>query len=183
MLLVLDTLWDLKLVKKMVGRQGAARVIVADLSEARLSASQSFGADVVINASKDSLTAAVKDLTNGKGADYVVEAVGRKETLLQSIDLVRADGGLFWFGLPDTTALVDFNFRDFFRKRLAAHSTYGAQGETGLVSFRIALDWITGKQINVSPLLSHILSIEEIGKAFDLADSRDDDAMKVSVSF
>ena len=137
----------------------------------------------MINASTDDLAAAVRDLTGGKGADYVVEAVGRKETLLQSIDVVRADGGLYWFGLPDTTSLIDFNFRDFFRKRLTAHSTYGAQGESGLVSFRIALDWIVRKEIDVSPLLSHVLPIEDIGKAFELADSREDGAMKVSVSF
>ena len=124
--------WSLK-------RAGAARVIVADRSPSRLAASASFGADVLVDARADDLTEAVMDLTGGEGADFVVEAVGRRETLLQSIGLCRTGGQLFWFGLPDTNDPVPIDFRLFFRRKLTAFSTYGAQGEPGLVSFRLAL--------------------------------------------
>lgn len=167
----------------LLKRLGAAKVIVADLSPARLAVSAQFGADVILDARTDDVNAAVRDLTGGRGADYVVEAVGRKETLLQSISLARVDTELFWFGLPDTSEAIQFDFAKFFRKRLRAHSTYGAQGEAGMVSFRVALEWIQSGQIDVTPLLSHILPIEQVGRAFELADTRDDGALKVSVSF
>ena len=168
--------WSLK-------RAGAERVIVADRSPSRLAASPHFGADVMVDARTGDLTQAVMDLTAGQGADFVVEAVGRRETLLQSIGLCRPDGQLFWFGLPDTNEPVNIDFRLFFRRRLTAYSTYGAQGEPGLVSFRVALDHIRRREIDVLPLLSHVVPVEEIDRAFQLADTCEDGVLKVSVSF
>ena len=63
------------------------------------------------------------------------------------------------------------------------HCTYGTQEEAGLVSFRMALNLITGKQIDVSPLVSHMFPIEKIQEAMDTAHSRANNALKVSVEF
>ena len=164
-------------------RAGAARVIVADRSPSRLAASIPFGADVLVDARVDDLTAVVMDLTTGEGADFVVEAVGRRETLLQSIGLCRTGGQLYWFGLPDTNDPVPIDFRMFFRRKLTAHSTYGAQSEPGLVSFRAAVEHIRRGEIDVAPLLSHVVPVEEIDRAFELANTCADGALKVSVSF
>ena len=164
-------------------RSGAATVIAADLSDARLAVSAAYGADVAVNVGEVELDEVVAESTDD-GADYVVEAVGRRETLFQSIDLVRPDGDLLWFGLPDTDDSVQISFAKFFRKRLTASSTYGAQDEGDAVSFRTALDLIAGRHIDVSPLLSHVYPIEEIQTAFSVAnDPIPDGALKVSVSF
>jgi L-iditol 2-dehydrogenase len=168
--------WTLK-------RAGAARVIVADRSPTRLAAAAGFGADVLVDVRTDDITDAVMDLTGGGGADFVVEAVGRRETLLQSVGLCRPGGALFWFGLPDTNDPVPVDFRLFFRRKLTAFSTYGAQGEPGLVSFRRALGHIRDGDIDVRPLLSHVVPVEEIDRAFRLADTCEDGVLKVSVSF
>jgi L-iditol 2-dehydrogenase len=167
----------------LLKRAGAAQVVVADRSPARLAASPRFGADAVVDARTDDVTDAVMDLTGGEGADFVVEAVGRRNTLLQSIGLCRPGGQLFWFGLPDTNEPVPIDFRMFFRRRLSAYSTYGAQGEDGLRSFRVALEHIRRGDIDVTPLLSHVLPVERIGEAFDLAQNCTDGVLKVSVSF
>lgn len=167
----------------LLKKAGAARVIVADLSQARLDVSPHFGADVTINAAEDDVRAAVLDLTGGKGADHLVEAVGSRQTLALSIELVAPDSKMLWFGLPDTTDTVPISFQKFFRKRLTAQTVYGAQFEPGLVSFRVALDQIARGDIDVSPLLSHVLPVEQVSRAFELAHSREENAIKVSVSF
>ena len=164
-------------------RNGAALVIAADLSDARLAVSKNMGADVTINAGEVDLAEAVRELA-GDGPDYVVEAVGRRETLYQSIELVRPGGDLMWFGLPDTDDSVPISFAQFFRKRLAASSTFGAQDEGDAVSFQTALDLISARQIDVSPLLSHVYPIEEIDTAFAIANEPvADGALKVSLTF
>jgi L-iditol 2-dehydrogenase len=168
--------WSLK-------RSGAARVIVADRSPSRLAASAGFGADVMVDARTEDLTDVVMDLTSGAGADVVVEAVGRRETLQQSIRLCRQGGQLCWFGLPDTTDVVPIDFRQFFRRKLTAFTTHGAQTEPGLVSFRVALQHIRRGEIDVRPLLSHVVPVEEIERAFRLADACEDGVLKVSISF
>jgi len=164
-------------------RQGAARVIVTDLCEDRLAASPGFGADIAINAAEDDVRSAIRDLT-GAGPDYVVEAVGRAETLHQSIELVKPGGNLMWFGLPDSDDSVPISFARFFRKKLSASSTYGAQDEGDAVSFRTALDLIARGQIDVTPLLSHVYPIDEIHTAFRTAnDPGPEGALKVSLTF
>jgi L-iditol 2-dehydrogenase len=168
--------WSLK-------RAGAARVIVADRSPSRLAASAGFGADLMVDARTEDFTEAVMDLTSGEGADAVVEAVGRQETLLQSIRLCRPGGQLCWFGLPDTNDVVPIDFRLFFRRKLTAFSTYGAQSEPGLVSFRVALQHIRRGEIDVRPLLSHVVPVEEIDHGFQLADACGEGVLKVSISF
>ncbi len=162
---------------------GAARVIAVDLSDARLAVATSMGADVTLNAGEVDVAEAVRELA-GSGPDYVIEAVGRRETLFQSIELVRPAGDLMWFGLPDTDDSVPISFAQFFRKRLAASSTYGAQDEGDAVSFQKALDLIADRRIDVSPLLSHVYPIEEIDTAFAVAnDPVPAGALKVSVTF
>ena len=167
----------------LLKRAGAAKVIVSDLSEARLAQGRRMGADVAVKADGDSVRQAVLDHTNGRGSDYVVEAVGSRVSLLQSVDLARLDGNLLLFGLPDTNDPVPFNFHDFFRKRLTAYSPYGTQREEGRVSFQMALDLIARKQIDVGPLVSHVFGIEKVQEALDTAQHRTGNAIKVSIQF
>lgn len=164
-------------------RAGAAKVIVSDLSEARLAVGRQLGADVALRADRDNVRESVLDLTGGEGVDYLVEAVGARQSLLASIELMRTDGNMLMFGLPDTTDPVPYNFHGFFRKRLTMHCTYGTQSEPGLVSFRLALELIATHQIDVSPLVSHTFPIERIQEAMNTARDRSDNALKVSVTF
>lgn len=165
----------------LLKRAGAARVIVSDLSEARLALSSGMGADVALRANGTNVRDTVMDLTEGKGVDYLVEAVGSRRTLLESVDLVRTGAEMLLFGLPDSREPVPFNFHDFFRKRLRAASTYGAQVEPGLRSFQAAVELIVREQIDVAPLVSHVLPIEQVDRAMHLAHERTENAIKVSL--
>ena len=167
----------------LLKRAGAAKVIVSDLSEARLAMGRRLGADVALKADRDNVRESVLEHTGGQGADFLVEAVGAHPSLLQSVELVRQDASMLMFGLPDTAAAVPYNFHDFFRKRLTMHSTFGAQEEPGLVSFKQALELIVRRQIDVAPLVSHVFPIEQIQEAMDTAHRRSDNALKVSVKF
>lgn len=153
-------------------------------SDARLGVASAYGADVTLNPARDDVRQAVADLTRGRGADYLVEAVGRPETFLQSTDLVRVGAELLWFGLPSTDDTIPFAFNSFFRRKLRAASTYGAQDEADSVSFRAALDLIAGGDIDVGPLVRVVLPIEQIGEAFELAhEPVETGALKVSLRF
>ncbi len=168
----------------LLKRAGAAKVIVSDYSSARLVLAGRYGADVLVNAADASIEEAIADETAGVGADYVVEAVGRSDTFLESVDLARMDGELMWFGLPSTDGAIPMHFGRFFRKRLKASSTYGAQFEPDAASFREALDLIAGGEVDVAPLLSHVYGIEQIDEAMHIAhEPEDTGALKVSIDF
>ncbi|MDA0788609.1 MAG: zinc-binding dehydrogenase [Proteobacteria bacterium] len=164
---------------------GAETVIVSDLSPARLAQSPIFGADIAIQGDAEgrAIREAVMDSTGGRGAHIVIEAVGHAETILQSIDIARPRGHLVFFGLPDTAQPVQFSYSKFFGKQLQAYAVVGAQAEEDLSSFHKALDWISRRQIDVTEMVSHRLSLEAIDKAMLLAHERDEDALKVTLTF
>ena len=167
----------------LLKRAGAARVLVSDFSPARLAYGRQLGADLAVDAGSTDFRAAVLEETGGRGAALVVEAVGSRETFPLSLELAAAEATIVWFGLPEGTADYPISFSDFFRRKLTAYSAYGAQGEPGLESFRYAVRLIAGAAIDVSPLLSHMLPIEEVGEAFRVARMRTGNALKVSIKF
>ena len=167
----------------VVRRMGASRVIAIEPVPQRLAAGRRMGIDEAIDVTGDRATEAVLDLTDGEGADVVIEAVGSVETLNQALKLARPLGWVTAFGLPTTMERVPFDWDTFFRKRLHMHSVVGAQDEPGLPDFRQALDLITEGEIDVSALVTHQLPISKVQEAFDLADSKEDGVLKVSLTF
>ena len=63
------------------------------------------------------------------------------------------------------------------------HSVFGAQDEAGLPAFQLAVDYIVKGEIDISPFVTHQFPIWEIQNAFELAESRTDGALKVSITF
>ena len=112
-----------------------------------------------------------------------IEAVGRKETIQHAIDIARPLGQVVFFGLPDTSQSVPFSYSKFFMKQLRMYGVVGAQAEADLSSFHNALDWIARREINVSEMVSHRLPLEAIDRAMLVAHERDEDALKVTLTF
>ena len=74
-----------------------AMVIAVDISEDKLRLAEEFGATHTINAAECDPVQAIRNLTDGRGADYTVEAAGRSETIEKAFDAVRRGGGLCVF--------------------------------------------------------------------------------------
>jgi L-iditol 2-dehydrogenase len=167
--------WSLK-------RAGAKTVIASDYNDARLAISKHFGVDVAVKPGQQAFQA-VMDHTGGKGVDYLVEAVGNSEALAQSIGMIGIDGHGLFFGQPMTKELVPFNFHDFQRRRMTINSHTETLREPHLLSFKCALDLIVRREIDVSPLLSHTFTMDEIEKAMDYATTYKENARKVCIKF
>ncbi|MFY9804061.1 MAG: zinc-binding dehydrogenase [Candidatus Acidiferrales bacterium] len=74
---------------------GAGTIIAVDLSDFRLNFAKRLGADHIVNAGKHSQTARlqiVKDLTNGRGADMVIECAGVPQAVPEALDMLRLGG-------------------------------------------------------------------------------------------
>ena len=164
-------------------RLGAHRIIAIEPVSERLAAGKAMGIDEAIDVSGKRATEAVLDLTNGRGADLVIEAVGSVETLNQTLQLVRPLGRIAVFGLPPTMERVPFDWDTFFRKRLDMHTVFGAQDVPGLPDFQLAVDFISRGEIDMAPFVTHQFPIEQVQEAFDLAYSKEDGALKVSLTF
>ena len=88
-------------VLQVLKASGALRVLVSDVSDARLVVAKRLGADVTVNAKQGDIIAAAKDASGGRGADVVVDAVGATATRRAAITAARPGGEVVWLGLHD----------------------------------------------------------------------------------
>ncbi len=92
---------------------GASRIIVSDLFQNRLDAAKALGADEIVNASECNSVEKILELTNGEGADVVLETAGSKITASQTTKILRRGGTIVIVG--NVLGDVPFNFRDISR--------------------------------------------------------------------
>ena len=164
---------------------GAARIIAVDPLQYRLDLSRRMGATHTLNPNEGDLSEAVLELTGGQGADMVVEAVGREETINLCPELARRDGTVVYFGVPDKDGVetsAKLAIMPGFVKSLTLVTSVGPDP---LRDYTMALDWITQGRIDVRPILTHILPFEQIQEAFEMAFDRpaESEALKIVLKF
>jgi len=145
-------------------RLGVEKVIVTDLVEERLNFAERLGADETINAGKADVEESVRKLTRGYGADVVIEAIGLPSTWEQALKLVTRGGTVLEFGgcPPGTEIRVNAEMLHYGEVRVM-----GAFHATPL-HFRKALNLIASRTIDVRPLITRKMRLEEIREAFEI---------------
>jgi len=91
---------------------GAGKVIALDSMPKKLALSKEFGADLGIDVgamSDEELVQAIRDQTHGRGADVVVETVGRPEVLKVGLEMLRRGGTYLETGNFADTGTVTLN--------------------------------------------------------------------------
>lgn len=138
-----------------------ARVIAIGHSDVRLAAARQLGAHLVINAHRDDALAAIRDRTEGRGADAVLECAGKKETWEQAVALVRRGGRVLWFGgLPAGTNIE----LDAARLHYGAINLLNTHGGT-FEDAREAFELISSGAIDTKPLFSAEMPLEKLEDA------------------
>ena len=163
-------------------RLGASRIIAIEPNADRRAAGVALGVDDAIDVTGEAAVDAVAQLTDGRGAEVVVDAVGGHETLDQAVRMAQAEGHVHVFGLPTGFGTRPFDLGAFFLKRLDIRTTFGAQDEEGLVSFRQALQLILDGEIAMAPYVTHTLPLAQVRDAFELAHEPQGGALKVSLT-
>jgi len=153
---------------------GVARLIAIDLLPERLGVSTRMGATHTLCGSATAVKNAVQTITDGKGADLAVEAIGKAETLNLAAKLVRRNGTLLAFGLPHKYN-YDFAFHEFFWNEGRLICSLGPTVD----DFRLAVDMIANGVIDVAPLVTHSFPFSRAQEAFTLFADRADGAIKV----
>ena len=81
-------------------QMGAERIIAMSRHERRQQLAKEFGATDIVTERGDEGIARIKDLTNGIGADSVLECVGTEESMMQAILCTRPGGSIGYVGVP-----------------------------------------------------------------------------------
>ena len=137
----------------MLRRIGAHRIIAIEPVAERLAHARRMGVDEAIDVTGNRATDAVMDLTNGEGADLVIEAVGSVETLNQALQLVRPLGRIALFGLPPTMDRVPFGWDTFFSSDYIGVRHPGRAA--GLPAFQLAV-FIMARRRSLAPFVAPV---------------------------
>ncbi len=142
----------------------AGRIIATDINNIRLESAKKFGAENVFNASED-IPKVIKEVNNGRLADKVVICTGALTAVRQALKSVDKGGTVMFFAVPTPDETVDIDFNPYWRNDISFITSYGA----ALQDNQKALELISTGKINVKDMITHRLSLDEIGKGFELA--------------
>ncbi|MGQ9565203.1 MAG: zinc-binding dehydrogenase [Candidatus Bathyarchaeales archaeon] len=144
-------------------RLGAERILVVDLVDERLEFAVGLGADEVVNAGREDAVERTRELTNGYGADVVIEAIGQPSTWEQALKMARRGGTVLEFGgcPPNTEIRVSTEMLHY--GDLTVIGAFHAIP----THFKKALNLIASGMINVKPLITRKMPLDNIKEAFE----------------
>jgi 2-desacetyl-2-hydroxyethyl bacteriochlorophyllide A dehydrogenase len=152
------------------------KIIFVEPEEDRLKMAQRMGAHHPINPNKDSIIETVTDLTNGLGADVVVEVVGHVNTIETAIDLVKKQGKVLIFGFAPEGLKASFRPFDILSKEITIMGSW-----VNPYTYARSLDLLSSQKIKVKDLITTRLSLDDIMKGFEMMISKPKGFMKALV--
>lgn len=153
-----------------------SHIIAIDLADSRLDAAKRFGADMVVNNSRDDARAAVMELTDGLGADVAIEAVGIPATFELATTLIRPCGHVANIGVHGKPATLHL-------ETLWSHDVTITTGLVDTYSTPTLLRLATGGQLDAAQFVTHRFAMHDMLEAYDtFARAADTGALKVVIS-
>jgi L-iditol 2-dehydrogenase len=164
------------LLAQLARRMGAVNVILAQRSRARLEIAEKLGVDLLVCTAEEDLKERVMAETDGLGADVIVTACASPEAQMHSIELAKNRGRINFFGgLPKGTPPIQLDSNRIHYGELLVTGSHGCVPR----HHRIALDLLASGAVDVKPLITHRVGLDDILKGFEIVENRT--GMKVIV--
>jgi S-(hydroxymethyl)glutathione dehydrogenase / alcohol dehydrogenase len=142
----------------------AGKIIAVDVGEPKLDRAMAFGATHAIDAVQGNVVEQIKSLTNGRGADYVFEAAGRRDTFSLSVEAVRAGGEVVWLGKVNVNEEVRFRWGSLMGERNIVRSSYGNARPRR--DFPWLVDEYLKGRLQLDELITRRIRLKEINEGF-----------------
>jgi len=158
---------------KMAQILGASTIIAigTDGDDERLQMAKEYGATITINSSREDANLIVKSIGDNYGADLVVDTAGSSSTLALSMELVRPGGQITKVGWGPKP--VGFSLDPIIQKSVTLRGHFSHTWDV----WEKCLTLMASGQVDLKPLITHELSIDQWEKGFELVETKK--AMKV----
>lgn len=156
---------------------GASLIIGVDSDESRLEMSRRLGADVTLNPLGVDVVTEIKRLTGG-GADVAIEALGAQGTFENALRCLRPGGVLSSLGVYSGKLQVPY---DAFAAGLGDHRIVTTLCPGGKERMRRLMEMVKARRVDLTPLLTHTFSLDEIKEGYRVFGERIDGALKVAI--
>jgi L-iditol 2-dehydrogenase len=164
------------IILSVLARRAGATLITSDLYAERLKIGSSFGLDLTIDASQVNVVERVRELTEGRGADAVILAVGGNSLIRTAMDAARPGGRILLFAQTQHgEAVVDPAAICVDEKTLVG--SYSASVDLQDESVRFVMN----REMDLERLISHRFPLAQSPQALDLAAHPQPSSMKIMI--
>lgn len=157
---------------------GATTIIAIDQVPERLAMAKRLGADHVIDFSHLDPVKEVMRLTDGRGCDVAVEALGTPATFEACMRVLRPGGTLSSLGVYSSDLRIPL---DAFAAGLGDHRIISSLCPGGKERMRRLMGVIASGRADLRPLVTHHFSLDQIEEAYELFSHQRDGVLKVSI--
>ena len=154
---------------------GANNIVVSDINDFRLKFVEKYGV-ATVNLNRENLDIAIKETTDGIGADVTILATGNIKAFESSLKITRRGGKILLFGVPSVGSIFNLDLNSIYSNEQLIVPSYGASE----IETNQALSLMSDKSLDLLPLVTHRFQIRESDDAFKCAHNAVD-AMKVLI--
>ncbi len=146
---------------------GASKVIAVDIDDRKLEGARTMGATHAINSSDGDPVEAIRALTDGNGADVVIDAVGRPETWKQAFYARDLAGTVVLVGVPTPDMMVpDIPLIDVFGRGGSLKSSWYGDCLPSR-DFPMLVDLYQQGRLDLDAFVSEEIALDEVEAAFE----------------
>ena len=157
---------------------GAANIVLVGHHDDRLAVAQQNGATHTVNAKKDDPAELIASLTEGRGADAVVETISSNASLARGLESVRHGGSMSVLGMSHFFEPVDQPYSSAFMRNVHIHP--------GVCPSRAyipqLLEHLEQGRIDPSVVLTHDLPLADAVRGYEIMDGRQEGSIKVALT-
>ncbi|GHT49391.1 putative zinc-type alcohol dehydrogenase-like protein YjmD [Spirochaetia bacterium] len=153
-----------------------AKVIVSDMVDEKLAYAKTCGADFIINAKNENVLDTVLKITDGMGANVVVDAVCNKKSFEDTIDLCSVAGRIVELSFNEIASeIVPVNI---IKKEI---TICGSRLQTK--RFPVVIDYLKQGKLDLAGFITKIYNVNNMEEAFDFVDKNNASVRKVAITF
>jgi S-(hydroxymethyl)mycothiol dehydrogenase len=144
---------------------GAARIIAVDIDDRKLATARDLGATDAVNSRTTDAVEAIRGLTDGNGADVVIDAVGRPETYQQAFYARDLAGVVVLVGVPTPDMRLELPLLDFFARGGALKSSWYGDCLPSR-DFPLLVDLHLQGRLPLERFVSETIALDQVEDAF-----------------
>lgn len=158
---------------------GATTVIGVDGLAGRLAMARRCGADVTLNYHDCDPVTEIMNITNGRGVDVAIEALGTQNTFESALRVLRPGGTLSSLGVYSRDLTIPLNP---FAAGLGNHTIATTLCPGGKERMRRLINVIHSQRVDLRPMVTHRFKLDDIEAAYDLFSNQRDNVLKVAIT-
>ncbi|MBW4709185.1 NAD(P)-dependent alcohol dehydrogenase [Roseobacter sp. YSTF-M11] len=158
---------------------GASQIIAVETVPERMQAAQEMGADVVVDFHKEDAVEAIRRITNGRGVDVAIEALGLQQTFEAALRVLRPGGVLSSLGVYSGDLQIPL---DAFAAGLGDHTIRTTLCPGGKERMRRLMNIVASNRLDTTRLVTHRYRLDDIEKAYELFAEQSDGVLKIAIT-